>query len=94
MTLTLNLPHDLEERLQHEAERQGLPADTLTLQLLDQYLPSNEAQGKLTALLQSWVEEGDAQEQRETGEYLVQTLDEDRLSERRLFPLELKGKTW
>jgi uncharacterized protein YqeY len=94
MTLTLNLPRALEERLQHEAERQGLPADTLTLQLLDQYLPSDETRGKLTALLQSWIEEGDAQEQRETGEYLVQTLDEDRPSERRLFPLELKGKTW
>jgi hypothetical protein len=94
MTLTLNLPPGLEERLQHEAERQGLPADTLTLQLLDQYLPSDETQGKLAALLQSWIEEGDAQEQRETGEYLVQTLDADRLSERRLFPLELKGKTW
>ena len=98
-TLTLNLPRALEERLQHEAERQGLPADTLTLQLLDQHLPSDnlpsdETQGKLTALLQSWIEEGDAQEQRETGEYLVQTLDEDRPSERRLFPLEPKGKTW
>jgi len=94
MTLTLNLPQDLEKRLRHEAVRQGLPADTLTLQLLDQYLPSDKTQGKLTALLQSWIEEGDAQEQKETGEYLVQTLDEDRLSERRLFPLELKGKTW
>ncbi|HTG32859.1 MAG TPA: hypothetical protein VLB76_07980 [Thermoanaerobaculia bacterium] len=94
MTLTLNLPQDLEKRLRHEAVRQGLPADTLTLQLLDQHLPSDKTQGKLTALLQSWIEEGDAQEQKETGEYLVQTLDEDRLSERRLFPLELKGKTW
>lgn len=94
MMLTLNLPRDLEERLQHEAERQGIPAETLTLQLLDQYIPSDETPGKLTSLLQSWIEESDAQEQRRTGEYLVQTLDEDRPSERRLFPLELKGKTW
>jgi hypothetical protein len=94
MTLTVHLPHNLEKRLQHEAERQGISADTLTLQLLDQHLPANEAQGTLTALLRSWVEEGDTREQRETGEYLVQTLDEDRLSERRLFPLELKGVTW
>lgn len=94
MTLTLNLPQDLEKRLQHEAERQGLPADTLTLQLLDQHLPEKGLQGKLSALLQSWIEEGDAQEQRETGEYLIQTLDEDRLSDRRLFPPELKGTTW
>ncbi len=94
MTLTVHLPHDLEKRLQHEAERQGIPADTLTLQLLDQHLPANETSGKLTALLQLWIEENDVQEQKETGEYLVQTLDEDRLSERRLFPLELKDKTW
>jgi len=94
MMLTVHLPRDLAKRLQHEAERQGIPADTLTLQLLDQHLPANEAPGKLMALLQSWIEENDAQEQRETGEYLVQALDEDRLSERRLFPLELKGKTW
>jgi putative addiction module component (TIGR02574 family) len=45
-------------------------------------------------LLQSWIVDGDAQEQRQTGEYLVQALDEDRLSDRRLFPPELKGVTW
>jgi uncharacterized protein YqeY len=94
MTLTLNLPQDLEERLQHEAERQGLPATTLTLHLLDQYLPANDLQGKLAALLKSWIAEDDDQEQKETGEYLIRTLDEDRLSERRLFPPELKGTTW
>lgn len=37
-------------------------------------------------LLQSWIDEGDAEEQRETGEYLMQALDEDRLSDRKLFP--------
>jgi predicted DNA-binding protein len=94
MTLTLKLPLDLEERLQHEAERQGLPADTLTRQLLDQHLPSEDPRGELAELLQSWIEEGDAQEQKETGEYLIRALDEDRLSDRRLFPPELKGVTW
>jgi hypothetical protein len=48
----------------------------------------------LVALLQSWIDEGDDQEQRGTGEYLIQALDEDRLSDRRLFPPELKGATW
>jgi hypothetical protein len=37
MTLKLTLPPDIEKRLQHEAERQGLPTVTLTLQLLDQH---------------------------------------------------------
>jgi hypothetical protein len=94
MTLTLNLPQDLEDRLQQEAERRGLPADTLILHLLDQHLPFKDIQGRLAALLRSWIVEGDPQEQKETGEYLVRTLDEDRLSECRLFPSELKGTTW
>jgi hypothetical protein len=94
MTLTLNLPPDLELRLQNEAERQGLPTAALTLQLLDQHLPSKNPQEELAELLRSWIVEGDAQEQKETGEYLVRSLDEDRLSDRSLFPPELKGVTW
>jgi hypothetical protein len=35
-----------------------------------------------------------ATEQQETGDYLIRVLDEDRLSERKLFPPELKGVTW
>ena len=46
------------------------------------------------ALVQSWLDEGDEREQKETGEYLIQALDEDRLSERKLFPAELKGISW
>jgi hypothetical protein len=94
MTLTLTLPPDIEKRLQYEAERQGLPTVTLTLQLLDQHLPSKDPRSEAVELLQSWIEEGDEQEQKETGEYLIQALDEDRLSDRRLFPQELKGVTW
>jgi hypothetical protein len=39
---------------------------------------------KAVALLDSWDNE-DAQEQKETWEYLVKALDEDRLSDRNLF---------
>jgi len=49
---------------------------------------------RLAELFQSWILEGDSQEQKETGQYLVQALDENRLSERSLFPPELKGVTW
>ncbi len=41
---------------------------------------------KLTKLFQSWCEDEDETEQRETWEYLKRALDEDRLSDRRLFP--------
>jgi hypothetical protein len=53
-----------------------------------------DPQGKLVELLQPWIDEGDAQEQKEAGEYLIRVLDEDRLSDRRLFPPELRDVTW
>lgn len=54
----------------------------------------DDIQKELARLLQPWIVDGDAQEQRQTGEYLIRVLDEDRLSGRRLFPPELKGVTW
>ncbi len=48
---------------------------------------------KAIALLQSWIDEEDDAEQRETGDYLIQALDADRLSDRQLFPPELEGVT-
>jgi hypothetical protein len=94
MTLKIELPPDLEQRLSREADRRGVPAETLTLDLLNEHLPSKERHAELASLLQTWVEEGDAEEQKETGEYLLRVLDEDRLSDRKLFPAELKGITW
>jgi hypothetical protein len=94
MTLTLNLTPELEQRLTQAAERQGIAPDAYTLQLLDKHLPPKDRRAELVALLQSWIEDGDAEEQKETGEYLVRVLDEDRLSDRKLFPPELKGVTW
>lgn len=55
---------------------------------------SDNRANRLVQLVQSWIDEGDADEQRETLEYLIQALDEDRLSDRKLFPKELKGKSW
>ena len=55
--------------------------------------PQDRAEG-LGALIRSWMEEENVEEQRETMEHLIRTLDEDRLSDRKLFPIELKGKTW
>ena len=55
--------------------------------------PENRAE-RLGTLIRSWTDEGDAEEQRETLEHLVRALDENRLSDHKLFPEELKGKTW
>ncbi len=94
MTLTIDLSPELQERLSREAAQQGIPIESYALELLDKHLPPEDRPAELISLLQSWIEKGDAEEQGETGEYLVRVLDEDRLSDRKLFPPELKGVTW
>jgi hypothetical protein len=49
--------------------------------------------GPLLGLLDSWLEE-DAEEQPAEGAALLKALDENRLSDRPLFPAELEGSTW
>ena len=94
MTISLALTPELEQRLKQAAEQQGLSADALAVRLLEQQLPPAERRADLVALLQSWIDGDDVAEQHETGEYLIRVLDEDRLSNRKLFPPELKGVTW
>lgn len=94
MTLTLNLPPDVEQYLLHEAEQKGLSVETITLQLLLNSITQYQKQAKAVDLLQSWLDDEDIEEQQESGEYLLQVLDEDRLSDRPLFPPESKGSTW
>ncbi|MGH9841022.1 MAG: hypothetical protein ACREEM_19885 [Blastocatellia bacterium] len=56
-------------------------------------LPPWDAQAAIE-FLRYLREEDDPEEQRETMEYLIRVLDEDRPSNRKLFPEELKGVTW
>jgi hypothetical protein len=65
--------------------------ESITLVIL---VPLPEKSQQLIDLLQSWIDEPDDGEQRSTGEYLIQALDEDRTSDRLLFPAELKGISW
>ena len=96
MSITLTLPPELEQRLEEESERQNISLEEYTIQLLDQHAPTSEKNRKLIALLQSWIDASDEEkaEQQETGAYLIRVLDEDRTSERKLFPKDLKGITW
>ena len=89
MTRTLHLPPELEQRLTQGAKRQELSLDTYTLQLLDKSRPPKDRRTELVTLLQSWIDEGDREEQRKTGEYLIRALDEDRLADRQLFPPDM-----
>ena len=45
MTLRLDLPPDLAERLRQAAEKQGLSADRYTLHLLKEHLPPVDRRG-------------------------------------------------
>lgn len=94
VTLNLDLPPELEQYLLQEAEQRGLSVEAMTLQLLTQLLQRRQKQAEAVDMLQSWIDDEDVEEQQETGEYLIQVLDEDRLSDRKLFPLEMKGVTW
>lgn len=94
MTLTMHLSRELEQRLVQEAERQGMSIEQYALHLLEKQIPPKDRRTELVGLLQSWIDAGDDKEQQETGDYLIQALDEDRWSDRKLFPPELKGVTW
>ena len=93
MTLTLNLSPELEQYLLHEASQQGLSVEAVALQILASSVLLKQKQTEAVNLLQSWINDED-DEQQETGLYLIHALDDDRLSERKLFPSELKGITW
>ncbi len=54
--------------------RYGLSVETYTLQILQEYILPKDKQSKLVNTLQSWIDEGDADEQRETGKYLIHAL--------------------
>ncbi len=94
MTLQVNLPTQLEERLRQEAERQGLAPDAVTLQLLDQHLPkpSDDHRAAAIAMLHQWMEEDAAlsDEELAENENLLRLIDEDRPSYRKLFTEILK----
>jgi len=93
MTLQLDLSADLEQRLVNAATLKGIAPDEFVIQVLKQHLPVNDRREQFAELLQSCIEE-DQEEQKETFEYLVRALDEDRPSERKLFPAALKGISW
>lgn len=91
MVLDIPLTNDLEERLHQEAVRRGISPDEATLKILDEHLPHSEQRVETIALLQSWIDD----DEDEDADYdLFQALDAARTSDRKLFPLELKGVSW
>ena len=94
MTLTLTLTAELESRLIQAATAQGVPVEQYALHLLEQVLLPKDRSQAIASLWQSWIDDDEAIEQQETGDFLIRVLDEDRPSDRKLFPTDLKGVTW
>ena len=94
MTLTLDLPPNLESSLFQEANQQSLTVEEFVIQMLTSAFMQKERQKKAVSLLESWLSDADIEEQKTTGAYLIESLDRDRLSDRLLFPDEMKGKSW
>ncbi len=96
MMLQLELSPEMDERLRQEAELRKLPVETIVLNLLNERLPPvwNEARNAAAvAMLQQWIKEDEKLEEEDDDE-LFRLMDEDRLSDRPLFPPEKKGITW
>lgn len=94
MALSVQLPPELECRLTQAADQQGLPAEDYMMRLLDQHLPPVDQQEALVNLLQAWTGDLKDTDLASGDDELLRALDADRLSERSLFPPELKGVTW
>lgn len=88
MTVTLDLPPDLEAQLQAEATKQLIPVEDYLVRLVAASFASNETIDRRTRaleLLRQMRDMGDAEEQQETFAYLKTAVEEDRLSERKRF---------
>jgi hypothetical protein len=63
MTLTLNLPSEIEQYLLQEANQQRLSIESVTLQLLTSFILLRQKQTKAVNLIQSWMDDEDIEEQ-------------------------------
>jgi hypothetical protein len=54
----------------------------------------NKGDDDLVSLLQSWIDADDVADQVAASNFLIEALDQDRLSSRPLFPPEMEGVSW
>ena len=76
-----------------EANQHWLSVEVMALQLLTTSILQKQKQVEAINILQSWIDDEDPEDQQETGQYLIEALDQDWLSDRKLFPLDMKGIT-
>ncbi len=93
--MILTIDSELATRVKIESARNGISPDQYATQVLEEHISEaeQERREKAVALLQSWIDE-DENSDEEYDDELLKMLDEDRLSERKLFPPEMKGISW
>lgn len=87
-------PEDDEE--EEQAEQSDTAESEKRSALPESDIPISERNKRAIALLQSWIDasEEEIAEQKETWEFLVQALDEERHGYREYYPEEMKGVSW
>ena len=92
--MTLTLPKDLERSLTQEARRRGLTPVAYALRVLEKNISPIDQRQQLMALLEARIAEAEsASDQDDDPDGLLEAIDADRLSDRPLFPPEMKGIT-
>ena len=95
MTLTLTLSRDLEQNLTQAARRLGLTPDRYAVRILERNIPADDQRQQLMALLEARIADAEcSRDQGDDSDDLWRAIDEDRLSDRPLYPPEMKGVTW
>lgn len=93
-TLTVNLPPPLLDHVSKMANDAGISQEAALVRLLEEYVESEKKRIAAMEYLEKLFTEGDEKEQKETGEFLIKALDENRPEGQKLFPPEKKGITW
>jgi hypothetical protein len=94
MTIHIELAPAIQQRLVTLAAERGQSVEQCATDLLEESIPLKRNGSELADALRRIRNDGDVAEQKATGDLLIRTLDEDRPSDRKLFPSELEGKTW
>lgn len=94
MVLAIPLSPELERRLHEAACRHGMTVEDFTLDLLERQVRTTNRAPEAAALLQNWLNEPPIRDEENSGESFLQAIDADRMSDRPLYPPELKGVTW
>ena len=89
MTMQITVPWQLEERLRQEAKRRGQGEEAVALGVLDQHLPPalDARRAAAVSLLRGWAKEDELLSAKELAGNVevLKAVDEDRLSDRKLF---------